>query len=238
MNLDYTRGLDKRYGRAAALHDLAYRAVNRVTPFDVLDGVVLTTASLDPSYLDATTSGQGWDFLGRDELLMPGRLEGTEMTASFVEDALARGDRCFAKTVANTIASYGWYSTRPTDIGDGLTLHFDPAYAYMYSGFTASAYRGQRLHGIGMAGAMTALGREGKRGLVSYVNSNNFASQRSCARMGYVRFGSIVLLTVGSRRMGFETPGCRAFQFRAEPRRGRTGGAGANLPAFVEPLAR
>lgn len=216
MNIDYTRDTAKRYGFAAALHDLAYRAANRVTTFDVLEGVTLTMESLDKSYL-TSIGDAAWGFLDRERLLARTRLQPTDMTEPFVEEALRRGDRCFGILDGETLASYGWYSTRPTDIGEGLTLHFDPAFAYMYSGFTLPAYRGKRLHGIGMAGAMAALCGEGKKGLVSYVRSTNFASMRSCERMGYTRFGSLIVVKLGSQHYAYATPGCRELRFRAEP---------------------
>ena len=40
---------------------------------------------------------------------------------------------------------------------------------------------------------------EGARGLVSFVEANNFSSLKSCYRMGYVKVGSIVALRVPGR---------------------------------------
>jgi len=92
-----------------------------------------------------------------------------------------------------------------------LSLRFSPQWAYMYKGFTRPEYRGQRLHAIGMALAMMEHSREGCHGLVSYVESNNYNSLKSCYRMGYVKAGTIVALRVGGRYLIRVGRGCAPF---------------------------
>src|SRR5205085_675505 len=117
-----------------------------------------------------------------------------EMTEPFLHDAFAKGDECYAILDGSTLAAYGWYSNTPTAIDvPGLVLDFDPAYIYMYKGFAHPHYRGQRLHSIAMTRALDAYLREGFRGFVSYVEWNNFASLKSCYRMGYRHFGNVYL---------------------------------------------
>jgi hypothetical protein len=133
-----------------------------------------------------------------------------ELWPAFLRDAARRGDRCYALFQGETLASYGWYSDRPSSIDDNLLIHFDPVYAYMYKGYTVPAYRGLHLHAVGMCRAL-------RDGLISYVQSNNFASLRSVARMGYRIFGTVFLVRLGGRNLTYATRGCRDDDFWVEP---------------------
>lgn len=96
-----------------------------------------------------------------------------------------------------------------------LVLHFAEGYVYMYKGFTATRYRGQRLHAIGKTRALQHYVESGYRGMLSYVESTNFESIKSGARMGAQVFGSIYVLQLFGRNFTFSSPGCKAFDFRA-----------------------
>jgi hypothetical protein len=84
----------------------------------------------------------------------------------------------------------------------------------MYKGFTDPRYRGQRLHAIGMTRALHEYRRRGLRGIVSYVESTNFDSLKSCFRMGYKVFGSIYLARLLGRHFARSSPGCEPYAFR------------------------
>jgi hypothetical protein len=86
----------------------------------------------------------------------------------------------------------------------------------MYKGYTVPAYRGLRLHAVGMCRALREFTAEGKAGLISYVQSNNFASLRSVGRMGYRIFGTVFLVRVGGRFFAYSTSGCRDYDFWVE----------------------
>jgi hypothetical protein len=154
---------------------------------------------------------------------------GMDMPESFVRRALAVNDECFAIRDGDILAAYGWYSTSANHFSDGLVLHFSRDWVYMYRGFTHPAYRGQRLHAIGMTLALAAYQRRGFKGLVSCVEAHNTASLASVYRMGYRDFGTIYGLRIGnlvgarhskSRLLSHEivycTPGCKRFGFRLE----------------------
>ena len=86
----------------------------------------------------------------------------------------------------------------------------------MYKGFTSLAHRGQRLHAIGKTHALRHYVAKNYRGLISYVESTNFESLRSNARMGYEIFGSIYVVRIVGRYFAVSTPGCWRFDFRLE----------------------
>jgi len=215
VNLTAVRDNIRRYGLTAGVHDLTKKAVSRFVPLRVLKTMQLTMSGVDRSYLDLPEGLEG-GFADEARLLAWAADPKNDLDAAFVRDALAKGDRCYAITRGDELASYGWYSRRPTMITDDLRLWFDPKYVYMYKGFTLPAFRGKRLHAIGMARALEAYTAEGCTGIVSYVESNNFASLKSCYRMGYTDIGHIVVATVGTRTFSRESGPNKGVGLRVE----------------------
>jgi hypothetical protein len=176
-------------------------------------------------------------YVGRPEYDMP---------LSFFRRAQASRDECFAIRDRDELAAYGWYSTSANHFSDELTLHFDPRWVYMYRGFTNPAYRGRRLHAIGMTMALAAYRARDYRGLVSCVEARNEASLKSVCRMGYRHFGTIYGMTLGSlirarrstsglmtRPVTWCTPGCRKFGFWLERHASDTSSPGRPQPLKV-----
>jgi hypothetical protein len=205
-----------KYGVGAVLHDLECRLANQFVQFQVLKGMTVQLQDVtDPGFFEAP----GFDarFVGEDELARFAQ-EGThDISLDFLRKARARGDRCYALFDGQALAAYGWYSDLPTPIDEHFVLHFDRAWTYMYKGYTAPAYRGKRLHAVGMCRALRAITGEGKKGLISWVFSNNFASMHSVMRMGYRVFGDVYLLrTAGGRSFTYATHGCLEHAFWVE----------------------
>ena len=202
----------RRHGLSNTVHAFALQALNAIVPFKILRGVYVDRA--DPAYLTCPGSYKP-GFLSAKALQDYADDPATEISPRFVEEAGRGGDQCYAICDGERLAAYGWYSTRPTSIGlPGLLLHFAPGYVYMYKGFTDARYRGKRLHAIGMTMALEHYLARGFRGIVSYVESTNFDSLKSCYRMGYRVFGSVAVVRLFGRYFAFSTPGCKAFQFR------------------------
>lgn len=205
----------ERHGAAATLHAFGMRAVNAVAPFKSLRGVYLEEP--DPAFLQCPP-GLTAGFATPEELREYTRDPDNELSMQFVDEARTRGDECFAICAGTTLASYGWYTTKPAPVGlPGFLLHFDPRWTYMYKGFTHRNHRGQRLHAVGMAMAMRHYRDNGYHGLVSYVESTNADSLKSCARLGYREFGSVYLLKLFGRWRTLSSPGCERFNFRIRP---------------------
>jgi hypothetical protein len=210
------RALDKiaRHGVGNTLHLVGLKLVNLVLPLKILRGVYVERP--DAAFLESPEEYRA-GFLPARTLGEFAQDPATELSPEFVEQALEAGDECYAFCDGAKLAAYGWYATTPTAVGSPhLLLHFSPSYVYMYKGFTGDAYRGQRLHAIGMTRALREYRQRGFRGLVSYVESTNFDSLKSCDRMGYRVFGSIYLLRLFGRDFAFSSPGCRQFDFRVE----------------------
>jgi hypothetical protein len=199
-------------GVPGACFDLGYRALNRLTPLMVLRIVRLTRATADARLLTPPPGFRG-GFLDAAELRRHAEDPALELGGAFLDDALARGDRCFGLVLGDRLASYGWYSRDPTHITRDLVLRFDSDWTYMYKGFTLPAYRGLRLHALGMIGALWADTGRGSSGIVSFVEANNFSSLRSVYRLGYADVGRIVALRALGRYWIHVDGRCREHGF-------------------------
>lgn len=197
----------------AALSDLTLRAISRVTFFKILKCVHIEVP--DPSYLELENRYQ-YGFLEKSLLLEYCRQEENHLAEEFLHKAFAEGDQCFAIRDRDVLASYGWYSNRPTEISDNLRLHFDNGYMYMYNGFTRPEYRGRRLHAIGMTMALKEYLGRGFKGLVSYVEANNLSSLKSVYRMGYRDCGDIYVLWIFGRYLISCSAGCKNYGMSLE----------------------
>jgi len=215
MDIHSIKDSMSRRGVSVTIGELAYRAANKVTDVRILCAMTLTPSSIDPAFLE-DAAGMTWGFLD-EEYLVRALDQGADadMDREFIRSALAKGDRCYGALDddggAGRVAAYGWYSTRPTMVTDGLELRFDEGWAYMYKGYTLPAYRGRRLHGLAMARAMSAYVEEGKKGLVSYVDATNEASLKSCRRMGYQDLGHLAAAKIAGRWVTHAAKSCAPY---------------------------
>jgi ribosomal protein S18 acetylase RimI-like enzyme len=193
------------------VYDLIYRCVNRLTPLMVLKCVAID--AVDRSFLQGA-GGYRCEFLDPERLLPLSENPEYQMDRDFLDEAIGKGDACFAIFDAHRLASYGWYSTKPTKVNEDLELQFDERRVYMYNGFTHPNYRGQRLHAIGMTMALDHYLNQGYRGLVSWVEANNVGSLRSCHRMGYRDFGEIYIIKLFRKYLILCSKGCKDYEFK------------------------
>jgi hypothetical protein len=216
------------FGFWSALRALLLRVIQRVIDFKVLRALYITVVA--PGFLDLP-AGMSADFLDRDTLRRMASDPKYDLTPEFLDAALAKGDECYGIVDGDQPAAYGWYAHSPTLMSDDLRVHFDPAYAYMYKGLTLDAYRGRRLHAIGMTRALAAYRARGFKGLVSYIEADNLNSLKSSYRMGYVDFGRVFVVGLLGRYVTFRTPGCAALGFGVAPAsRNGDSGRGAVAP--------
>ena len=202
------------FGLLATLADLSISAVNRVVFCKILKGVTIQRVS--PEFLDCPDGYRG-AVLTETQLREFARNPEHQLPESFLDEALAKGDECYAILHGETLASFGWYSTRATRIDPpDLRVNFAEQYVYMYHGFTHPLHRGKRLHAIGMTQALALYLSRGFRGLVSYVESTNYASRKSTVRMGYSEFGTIFIVRIAGRYLIHRGAGCAPYSFRIE----------------------
>src|SRR6185436_1943653 len=193
--LDTLRLKLRRHGAAAAAYEAVVKGLGGVADFKILRGVFV--ARPDPAFLDCPYQPM---LLTEAQLREYARDPANEISPEFIDEATARGDQCYAICDGGRLAAYGWYAFSATPIGlPGVLLHYSPGYVYMYKGFTR---------------ALQHYLSKGYRGIVSYVESINFDSLKSCFRMGYSVFGTVYVVKAFGRYYGFSTPGCRKYAFR------------------------
>ena len=202
------------FGFWSTLRAFVLRAIKRVIDFKVLRALCITVVA--PGFLEIP-AGMSGDFLDRETLRRMTADVKYDLTPEFLDEALAKGDQCYAILDGDQPAAYGWYAHSPTRMSDGLLVRFDPAYVYMYKGLTLDAYRGRRLHAIAMTRALAACKAKGFKGLVSYIEADNLTSLKSAHRMGYVDFGWVFIFKIMGRYATVRTPGCAALGFGLAP---------------------
>jgi len=192
------------------VRDTVYRMFNKLTYFKALRCIVIMPDEVNPKYLVAE---DGYQFGFADKAtLLENTGEELSLGAEFIEAACDRGDRCFVVTHEGQIVSYGWYSSKPTEIENGLFFEFSPQDMYMYKGFTSREHRGKRLHAVGLCKAIKELAKERPFRLVSYVESNNYRSLRSCARMGFRPVGLIYIIKAFGKYRIRTQAACRSLK--------------------------
>jgi hypothetical protein len=147
----------------------------------------------------------------------------------FIDPSLADGVRsgnevCFAALAGDRLAAFGCYTVGyvPPQQAAGAAMSFPVDVAYMSYGFTHPDFRGARLHGLIMGLALQELAKRGITKLVSIVAWTNWASLKSCWRLGYENLGNMV--TIGSKKhaIGFYPTAAKArgvcFGSRAQKR--------------------
>ena len=198
----------RNHGSRAAIYDVLFRSINRFVYFKTLECVVIE--QVDPA---SVTLPAHLDYVRLEgaRLSLLGRVKENELPEGFVREALAEGNECYAVLDGDTLASYGWYSKTPTLVNRDLRLHFNRQYVYRYKGFTSKPYRGQRLHAIGMMLGLNEYRNQGFKGLVAYVESNNFNSLKSLYRMGYKTCGHLRVLRLAGRYFIQKGQGCSDY---------------------------
>jgi len=201
----------KRFGMKAVLIDCFCKLMNKLVEFRYLRGMTLTLDSIDRKFLDAPPKHTGTRVAGDEIDSLAGSQTG--ISENFIRGAKQRGDWSYAYFDGQRVASYGWYSTQPVPINEDYSIHYSGEYTYMYKGFTDPDYRGEQLHAYGMGNALRLVTASGSLGLISYVEVDNFASLRSCERLGYRIFGSCWLIGLFGYRVALRSPACKRFDF-------------------------
>ncbi len=125
---------------------------------------------------------------------------GNDLALEFVEN-IKSNNRCFGILTQGRLAAYGWYSLNQIEPEYFFQtgMHLPPNLVYMHKGFTHPDFRGQRLHAKGMQQALQSLSKEGVKAIISTVDWTNFASLKSCDRLGYQRLGRLMKCTLLGR---------------------------------------
>ena len=179
--------------------------------FKILKGMTLTLDNTDNQFLGEHPEFSG-EIVAGDDIVSLVDSE-IHIAEKFVVGAQHRGDWAYVLRDGQRVASYGWYSKQSVPIDEHFSLQFSKDYTYMYKGYTHKDYRGKNLHAFGMAHALSIAVKSGNLGLISYVEGDNFASLRSCDRLGYKIFGTCIVLRLFGKDLILRSPSCKHFNF-------------------------
>ena len=207
-------GTIKHHGFKNVFYQVAIKGINKFLFFNVLTCIVISKPKESSLEIDSRFNH---GFLEKDKILNLSKNIENELPPHFLQSALEKGDECYALTKEGELAGYGWYSNKETvtDI-EKLKFYFNPKYIYMYKGLTKKTYRGQRLHAVGMSWALNSFREKGYEGIISYVDSTNLDSLKSCLRMGYQKVGSVYIVKILGKVYSYPSKSCRLLDIRLE----------------------
>ena len=135
------------------------------------------------------------------------------ISADFLREALARGDKAYAAFDDGQIVAYTWRTGETAPHDGGLRVQVSPPFVYGYKGFSLPSHRGMRLN-IAVNEAASAhyreLGYTHSAGFVALYNQSKLVNEREhgyefLGYAGYLRwFGRIIpFRTHGAKQAGF-----------------------------------
>ena len=211
--LDYLRLL----GWRCTLLRGAYVAANQLMALSIFDCFCLRREDINTALAKAT-GGYECRFLAPDEAnRFACQLDGA--TARIIPEALARGDALYVVLDGELLANIGFYAEGPTPILNDLVVHFDPPPRYMYRGYTQVAYRGRRLHALGILRAAMELFDHQVPQLVTICERTNYPATISVLRMGWKPCGTLYRVGVGAWSWLGRTAAARGMGMHLQPRR-------------------
>ena len=162
-------------------------------------------------------------FFNADEMRAYLTQEAIDLSEDFVNTAFAKGDLCCAILDDNSLISYGWYSNQATLINPHLRISCAAGYTYMYHGYTHPNYRGQRLHAIRVTHGLKEHSQKGAnetnstKGLIFYVEADNYRSLRSAARLNARNVGRVVTIRIFGKYLLHHCAGCQRYGLNITP---------------------
>jgi hypothetical protein len=210
-NIEQSKTIFQKEGLPATSYYLFHDVVARFTYFSSWKFIKLTLHDVNKNLLNRDLKYR-FLFLDEDQIRKYSKDPINDISERFISRAIGNGDECLAALDSDVLASCGWYSGRPTHMFEDMFLHFDTDYRYMYKGYTHPNYRGERLHGIGMAKACEIYTGKGFKGLLSHIEAHNFNSLRSSYRIGYQDIGKIYVFRFFGQYRSFRDSGCKLYK--------------------------
>ena len=205
----------RRFGFIKALVYIFFALINKITVFKIFECTYLSKKNINPELWNIDPKFSH-GFMEKIKLKSMNLSKSYELSKEFIDDAYRNGDRCYAITEGDNLASYGWVTTKTNRVTEELRIEFDQTWGYGYKAFTHSKYRGHKLHGIVMTCRCKCMQEEGYHGLLSLIEINNFNSLRSAYRAGHIRFGKIIAIKLISTYFIIHSNGCKKFGFKLQ----------------------
>ena len=150
----------------------------------------------------------------REDLIQAAEFNPEQLSVSFVNEALAKGDYCAAAFDGEQMVAWAWASFDSAPHGDGLRVKVEAPFSYGYKWFTKPEYRGRGIIGP-LANLRDQLGAEtGVTHNVGFTETHNYASQRSSQRLGAIVVGYAGYLKFFGKAYPFRSRGAASHSFR------------------------
>ena len=119
-----------------------------------------------------------------DELLPYASDSAYDLNVSFLDEARARGYRCWGVFKNEVLASYSFVSSVPTPISTHHQIRFPERWVYLFKVMTLPRWRGLKLHAVQQREAMRALSSE-VAGFMTLIQADNLSSLKAFERLGF-----------------------------------------------------
>lgn len=111
----------------------------------------------------------------------------------YSQERLKKGDRCILALHNGKIVGYLWTMADSTmEVAQSKYIKISENRTYSYKGFVLKEYRGMRIHGEMYAYLIGLLKKDGKRYVISTVDTDNKPSLKTKRGGGYKMVGSII----------------------------------------------
>lgn len=203
------------FGLLNASKHYAIQVINKITFFNVYRILLIDRPNSRGTVLDPKYQCK---FLEPHEILAYVNRPEFNLSEDFVRQALQKGDRCCAILDRDVLATYCWYSTQVTSINQHLQIACPPGYVYSYHDYTHTDYRRQRLQTVRSAQGLQDTLSRGAKGVIGYVDENNFPAIRSLERRGGRFVGRIVAIHLFGEYRIYHSKGSAALGVRITPK--------------------
>ena len=184
-----------RDGYGAALMNLAYYLANKIICIRRLEVIYLKRENLIS--LDKQKYTQHSYRLATNEDLEKMRSENRWIISNELIAGFKSGDVCILSLVNQKVAGYTWIHTAGhPQFFPGLKVKVPADYAYNFAGYTLPEYRGYGLQPFRHHVTLNYVENLGKKGMIGFVEVNNFSSKKGQIKSGYQLLGTIT--TFGS----------------------------------------
>ena len=153
-----------------------------------------------PSVPEDNSREFSWVFLDARELKGCLEPEHVTVTDQFIDEAFAKGDKCFGVLHDGRLAHYSWYSSRRTRVMTGVDMDFPGSWVYMYNAFTSPRFRGRKIYPKAVARALGSFFTDGFTTGVTLVGADNFSSLSPLKKIGFAEMGRMVVMGKGGTR--------------------------------------
>jgi L-amino acid N-acyltransferase YncA len=199
------------FGWKAAFQRVASRFAQKLLRLEVNEMLWLEAAAL-PSAIEAN-SDFDFRFLTADELAHFASDPANEFDTAFANRASSGHDLCFAAIAKHgQLACYSWYALGSIEAEHhlGVAMSLPGDVVYMYKAFTHPDFRGRKLYGTIVATALRSLASRGVTKLITSIEWTNFASLRSCQRLGFESLGRLSIIGPQQYRISFTPHAARS----------------------------